>query len=332
MPSGFRLGLTPSQVRDIAASLDAGLQSQITQNTQGLAAEAISRTAADDALQALIDALSGGTPLTINPYSSTATYARGASNSLITHAEGVLIYIDATSRSSNHDPSQHKAYWYNFSTGTNTVNVDNTTNTRFRRGDFIITHEDECYLCTTNANASTIRNLAYVKANSGIGGEFIHLTNLIPTIWEGQHVGGQTYPEGSLVKTGAGAAIATWQAVVETNTTPTDTAPDWRRTSPPVITGGVWRGNFSASGQTYVPGDRVEIAHRRFEQINLNSYLSALNDDLGPTDVNGSTYWSEYGFSFRRYATQAEAVAESVNDKHNSILAGVAWDFDCGGK
>ena len=310
----IRLGLTPGQANDIAAALDAGLQGQITQNTQGLASEAIARASADAALQVLIDALTGGTALTIGPYSDSATYVAGSSNSMVTHGNNVLIYISTVSRNSNHDPSQHPNYWGNLSTLANTVIIDNTTNTRFYRGNLIITHEDEVYLCTTNAQAGTNRNLAYVKANSGVGGEFVNLTDKIPTLWEGQHIGGTTYPEGSIVKTGAGNARAIWQALVETATTPTDAAPDWRRTSPPVITGGVWRGTFSASGQTYVPGDRVEVAHRRFEQINANEYLSALNDELGPTDTNGETYWAEYGFAFKRYATQAAAVAEAVND------------------
>ena len=280
---------------------------------QDIAAQVSSHDAAAGAHLALFAAVAAG-EFTIPDYSADAEYSLGGSNTFAVHGGELFAWIHGATLAANHDPAQHPNYWANLSRTANVIIVDNSTNTHFRRGHLIITHEDEVYLCTTNAQAAHARGLAYVKANSGIGGEFVNLTDVIPTLWEGQHVGGTTYPEGRIVKTGAGNNRAIWQALVETDTTPTDAAGDWRRLSPPEITGGAWRGNFSASGGNYSPGDRVEIAHRRFEQVNLNAYLSELNDGLGPTDANGDTYWSEYGFAFKRYATQALAEAEAVND------------------
>ena len=156
--------------------------------------------------------------LQIAAYSTTGSYSRGSANSIVTHGNNVYIYTSGTARTANHDPSTHPNYWANFTTLANTVIVDNTTNTHFRLGNLIITHEDEVYLCATNAQAGTARNLAYVKANSGVGGEFVHLTDKIPTTWKGPHVGGTTYQAGDRVTTANNTRLFT--ALQSTNQTP----------------------------------------------------------------------------------------------------------------
>ena len=162
----------------------------------------------------------------IAAYSATATYAHGSANSLVTHGSDLLVYISATQRSNGHDPAEHPNYWSHLNNLANVRVIDNTTNTRFFIGNLLVTHEDECYLCVTNAQAGTVRNLAYVKANSGIGGEFINLTNLIPTTWKGPHVGGTTYQPGDRVTTAANTRLFT--ALVETDETPPHA--DWIET------------------------------------------------------------------------------------------------------
>ena len=164
--------------------------------------------------------------LSIAAYSATATYAHGSANSLVTHGSDLLAYISATQRSNGHDPAEHPNYWSHLNNLANVRVIDNTTNTRFFIGNLLVTHEDECYLTVTNAQASTIRNLAYVKANSGIGGEFINLTNLIPTTWKGPHINGTTYQPGDRVTTAANTRLFT--ALVETDETPPHA--DWIET------------------------------------------------------------------------------------------------------
>ena len=75
----------------------------------------------------------------------------------------ILVYISSVERDADHDPSLHPNYWGNLSRLATEISVDNTTNTHFRRGMLIYTHEDEVYLCTTNAQAATARDLTYVK-------------------------------------------------------------------------------------------------------------------------------------------------------------------------
>ena len=132
-------------------------------------------TAGDATLTAAIAALQAVSGLTILPYSATASHELGGSNTFVVHSDQLLAYIHDATLSANHDPAQHPNYWANLSTLVNIINVNDSTNTHFRRGHVILTHEDEVYLCTTNAQAATARNLSYVKANSGAGGEFVQV-------------------------------------------------------------------------------------------------------------------------------------------------------------
>ena len=205
----------------------AGSHSGIVQSLQG---QINGLTARDVALQAAIDALSASGGLSPAPYSATATYSLGSANSLITHANNLLVYIHTTELSSNHDPALHPNYWGNLSDLASIVTVDNTTNTHFFRGQLIVTHEDEVYLCATNAQAATARSLQYVKDNSGIGGEFVNLTDKIPNLWKGEHTSG-TFLAGSIVKVTTGNRIVHYQASVDTSETPPHA--DWAQLSYP---------------------------------------------------------------------------------------------------
>ena len=168
------IGLTTQDVGEIAGALDAGLQSQITQNTQALAAEAISRAAADATLQTLIDALTGGTALTISAYSATATYVRGSSNSIVTHADGLFIYTSAVSRNSNHDPGQQPGYWFKLNEGVGYEVIVAGAHRIAARTIVVNGNNDRVYLCTTTQ--TTPRDLAYIHTQAqSIGGTFIHL-------------------------------------------------------------------------------------------------------------------------------------------------------------
>ena len=122
--------------------------------------------AADAALTAAIAALQAVSGLTILPYSPTASHSLGGSNTFVTHASELLAYTHNAALSANHDPAQHPNYWANLTHIVTIVNVDNSSNIHFRRGMVILTHEDEVYLCATDEEADTARNLAFAKANS----------------------------------------------------------------------------------------------------------------------------------------------------------------------
>ena len=171
-----------------------------------------------------IDALDG---VEIEAYSSSATYSRGSANSIVTHSNGLFIYISATERSSGHDPDEHPGYWLRLNEGV-TYEVITSGSHRISARTLVVDgNTDAVYLCTTTQE--TPRDLAYIEAQAeSIGGTFINLTNLIPTTWKGPHVIGQSYEAGDRVTTNANTRIYT--ARVDTGETPPHA--DWIQTGP----------------------------------------------------------------------------------------------------
>ena len=169
-------------------------------------------------------ALSG---LSIADYSSTATYSRGSDNSIVTHSNGLFIYISGTERSSGHDPDEHPGYWLRLNEGV-TYQVISSGSHRISARTLVVDgNTDAVYLCTTTQE--TARDLDHIAAQADtIGGTFINLTNLIPTTWKGPHIIGQDYEAGDRVTTNANTRIYT--ARVDTDETPPHA--DWIQVGP----------------------------------------------------------------------------------------------------
>ena len=171
-----------------------------------------------------IDALDG---VEIEAYSSSATYSRGSANSIVTHSNGLFIYISSTERSSGHDPDEHPGYWFRLNEGVTYQVISSGSHRVSARTLVVDGNTDAVYLCTTTQE--TARDLAYIEAQAeSIGGTFINLTNLIPTTWKGPHVIGQDYEAGDRVTTNANTRIYT--ARVDTGETPPHA--DWIQTGP----------------------------------------------------------------------------------------------------
>ena len=288
----------------------------IQQVDEQVGAHNASSTAHTD-IRTLISNLSAAGGLVIGAYSATATYIRGSANSFVTHGSDLLVYISGTERSQNHEPAEHPNYWHSFTNGANVRVIDGSTNTRFYIGNLLVTHEDEVYLCVTNAQASTNRNLQYVKANSGIGGEFVNLTNLIPTVWRGAHIFGQAYKAGEEVYTGVlSGSHRIWVANRDTSTTPTlnNANPDWYLLAGPESVHD--RGTYSESGQYYRPGDISKVGAALYFFTGGTGYLAEANDGEGPTDV-GQTNWTHMNPA----AGTPVAAASPVH-----IIEDVAWE------
>ena len=178
-------------------------------------------------LSTVEDRLDALDPLEIAAYDSTATYSRGSANSIVTHANGLFIYISSTERSSGHDPDTQPGYWLELSEGV-TYEVISSGSHRIAARTLVVDGvTDQVYLCTTTQ--TTPRDLTYIKDQAAsIGGTFIELTAMIPTTWKGPHVIGQDYEAGDRVTTNANTRIYT--ARVDTGETPPHA--DWIQTGP----------------------------------------------------------------------------------------------------
>ena len=185
----------------------------------------------------------------IAAYDSAATYSRGSANSIVTHSNGLFIYISSTSRSSGHDPDTQPGYWLELSEGV-AYEVITTGSHRIAARTLVVDGvTDQVYLCTTTQ--TTPRDLDYIEAQAAsIGGTFINLTNLIPTTWKGPHVIGQDYDAGDRVTTNANTRIYT--ARVDTGETPPHA--DWIQVGP-VGSGGGTTVEANPSG---TDGDNLE--------------------------------------------------------------------------
>ena len=118
-----------------------------------------------------LDALDG---VEIEAYSSTATYSRGSANSIVTHTNGLFIYISSTERSSGHDPDTQPGYWLRLSEGVAYEVITSGSHRIAARTIVVNGDNDNVYLCTTTQ--TTPRDLDYIHAQSETtGGSFILL-------------------------------------------------------------------------------------------------------------------------------------------------------------
>ena len=118
-----------------------------------------------------LDALDG---VEIEAYSSTATYSRGSANSIVTHTDGLFIYISSTERSSGHDPDTQPGYWLRLSEGVAYEVITSGSHRIAARTIVVNGDNDNVYLCTTTQ--TTPRDLDYIHAQSETtGGSFILL-------------------------------------------------------------------------------------------------------------------------------------------------------------
>ena len=124
-------------------------------------------SANDDRLDAL-------DPVEIEAYDSTATYSRGSANSIVTHSNGLFIYISSTERSSGHDPDNQPGYWLKLSEGMAYEVITSGSHRIAARTIIVDGNNDNVYLCTTTQ--TTPRDLSYIAAQAAsIGGAFILL-------------------------------------------------------------------------------------------------------------------------------------------------------------
>ena len=192
-----------------------------------------------------LDALNG---VEIEPYSSSATYSRGSANSIVTHSNGLFIYISSTERSGNHDPDNQPGYWLKLSEGVAYEVISSGSHRIAARTLVVDGATDQVYLCTTTQ--TTPRDLTYIKDQAAsIGGTFIELTAMIPTTWKGPHVIGQDYKAGDRVTTEANSKIYT--ARVDTDETPPHA--DWIQVGPV----GSGSGGFTLRQGSGAPGSSL---------------------------------------------------------------------------
>ena len=169
--SGFsdNLGSTDTDVQTALETLNAlglGVTSIAVAGT-GLAIDQ-----ATGAVTLTGSASAGG--LEISAYSSTATYSRGSDNSIVTHSNGLFIYISSTSRSSGHDPDNQPGYWLKLSEGMAYEVITSGSHRIAARTIIVDGNNDNVYLCTTTQ--TTPRDLSYIAAQAAsIGGAFILL-------------------------------------------------------------------------------------------------------------------------------------------------------------
>ena len=93
---------------------------------------------------------------------------------IVTHANGLFIYISATERSSGHDPDTQPGYWLELSEGV-AYEVITTGSHRIAARTLVVNGDnDNVYLCTTTQ--TTPVSLAQIQtASESVGGDFILL-------------------------------------------------------------------------------------------------------------------------------------------------------------
>ena len=247
-----------------------------------------------------LDALDG---VEIEAYSSTATYARGSANSIVTHSNGLFIYISSTERSSGHDPDTQPGYWLELSEGV-AYEVITTGSHRIAARTLVVDGvTDQVYLCTTTQ--TTPRDLTYIKDQAAsIGGTFIELTAMIPTTWKGPHVIGQDYEAGDRVTTDANTRIYT--ARVDTGETPPHA--DWIQTGPVGSGGGVTlrQGSGAPGSDLGDDGDwYLRTSNGQWYEKVSGAWVSRYTDMVGEA---GSGITETQGDA--RYARQSENLSD----------------------
>ena len=210
--------------------------------------------AAHNDLRTLISALQAASGVTITAYNAGSTYSRGSSNSIVTHADGLFIYISGTERSANHDPGLQPGYWLRLSEGVAYEVISSGSHRIAARTIIVNGDNDNVYLCTTTQ--TTPRDLAYIHAQAqAVGGAFIHLNP--PTV----------LADGSITKAKLDAALAEEIDIVEVNP-------------------------YNPTGVTYHAGSSIIRVGTAMYQCRAG-YTSSTFDNRGPTGSAGATYWDE---------------------------------------
>ena len=220
-PQWIPIGLT---IQDVADQVQAhNVSGSAHQDIRALtvaavAAHDISETAHPD-IRALVASLQAASGVTILPYAAGSTYSRGSSNSIVTHADGLFIYISSVERNSDHDPGQHPGYWFQLSEGVGYEVVVSGAHRFSARTIVVDGNTDAVYLCTTTQ--TTPRDLAHIAAQaSSVGGTFIQL--VFETIPRGklppvrEWILNATYKKGEIVDT-SGTAHLHYIALADNN-------------------------------------------------------------------------------------------------------------------
>ena len=189
----------------------------------------------------------------VRAYNASTTYNFGDQ---VTQSDQLYIYKSSVARSSAHSPATHPNYWLHATHPTRIINLDETATARMDRGTIVIlTEDDAVYLCTTDSQATTLRNAAYIRANAGLGGIFIHL-NPVASV-----------AEGSITKTQLDEALQEEITIVEVS-------------------------EYNPTGVTYHSGSSIIRVGTVMYQCR-QGYTSTTFDNRGPTGSNGDTYWDE---------------------------------------
>ena len=187
----------------------------------------------------------------VRPFNGSTTYNFGDP---VTQSNQLYIYKSSVARSSSHSPATHPNYWFHATHPTRIINLDETATARMDRGTIVIlTEDDAVYLCTTDSQASNLRNATYIRANAGLGGIFIHL-NPVASV-----------AEGSITKNQLDAALQEEITIVEVS-------------------------EYNPTGVTYHSGSSIVRVGTVMYQCR-QGYTSSTFDNRGPTQTNGITYW-----------------------------------------
>ena len=109
-------------------------------------------------------------------YSSTGSYSRG---SIVTHTNGLFVYISGTARTASHDPDTQPGYWLRLSEGMAYEVITSGSHRIAARTVIVDGNTDAVYLCTTTQ--TTPRDLAHIAAQAAsTGGTFIRLNTALP--------------------------------------------------------------------------------------------------------------------------------------------------------
>ena len=250
-------------------------------------------------IRQLISTLQASGGLSISAYSSTATYSRGSSNSIVTHANALYVYISGTERSANHDPGQQPGYWFQLSEGVAYAVVTSGARRFAARTLVVDGNTDAIYLCTTTQ--TTPRDLAYIAAQaSSIGGTFIQVgfteipRDKLPPVREWTF--NSDYKKGEIVDTTGGGHVH-FIALMD-NSSPSlnpkqpgtpDGAGTWDQLytvdNPPPVGGGAktwepvgeWSAPVTANGT-----DMTYLANTKFAEDELDSaFVNQAGQDIG---------------------------------------------------
>ena len=144
------------------------------------------------------------------PWAADGLYQLGSLGSLVTRSNRLFFYSSAVARDRDHDPLLFPQFWVDVSNTVGLVNMAENSSIRVPRGTLVLmTEDDAIFLATTDAGASSLRSAATIRANSGLGGDFVRLNPPPPATYR-EFVSGLTvdWREGMLSKFGTGWFIS----------------------------------------------------------------------------------------------------------------------------